>query len=118
MQITRMTTSKYYLLSLLGALVVAVGVLAVAPPAQAQILGEPTIDKECTPNPVQIGQQITCTIDVVAGTDTFITFSELQQVTDPFPAGLTVTGATQQQLDVDRDVVDTVTCTWRDRPVL
>ena len=99
MPITR-TRSKYYVLSVLGALVVALVVLAVAPSAQAQSEIDPNIDKECTPNPVQIGQQITCTIDVVAapGTSAFGSppLEEPIVVTDTFPAGLTVTGAIGQ----------------------
>lgn len=85
--------SKYHLLGLLGTLVVAGGLLllAPAPDTQAQVEPEPpTIDKECTPNPVQMGQQLTCTIDVEAALNTL---DEIQ-VTDNLPAGLKVTGAT------------------------
>jgi hypothetical protein len=83
--------TKYYLLSLFGALVVAFGVFAISPASEAQEeqppAAPPTIDKECTPNPVQVGQQITCTIDVVPAPST----ADLFRVTDPFPAGVTVT---------------------------
>jgi hypothetical protein len=64
------TRTRYYLLGVVG---VAFVVLALLPtPAQAQ--EAPSIDKECTPNPVQVGQQITCTIDVEAapGTGAFL----------------------------------------------
>ena len=92
MQVTR-TRSKYYLLSVLGALVLAVGVLAVAPSAQAQVVPEPpSIDKECTPNPVQVGQTLTCTIDVVPALNTLI----FVRVEDTLPDGLTVIGATSE----------------------
>jgi uncharacterized repeat protein (TIGR01451 family) len=92
-QLTGMRT-KYYLLSVV-AFVVAFVVLALLPtPAQAQ--EAPSIDKECTPNPVQVGQQITCTIVVEAapGTGAQVT------VTDMLPAGLTVTEATFLSLGV------------------
>ena len=71
---------------------VAVGVLTVSPSAQAQVAPEPTIDKECTPNPVQIGEQITCTIDVVPAPGTTGTVS----VMDTLPSSLTVTGANSE----------------------
>jgi hypothetical protein len=106
MQITR-TRTKYYLLSLLGALMVAGGVLALTPSARAQVTPPPpTIDKECSPNPVQIGEQLTCTIDVEPPdpqTDAIV------QVTDTLPAGVMLTGATQQQL-VDGSVDLTQPC--------
>jgi uncharacterized repeat protein (TIGR01451 family) len=104
--------TKYYLFSVL-ALVVAFVVLALLPsPAQAQQAPSkaPSIDKECTPNPVQVGQQITCTIvvETVTGTAALVT------VTDMLPAGLTVTEATFLSLGVlsgPCEVADnTVTC--------
>ena len=86
-------TTKYYVLSVLGALVVAFGVLAVAPSVQAQVQPPtpPSIDKECTPNPVQIGEQITCTIVVVPPPSAILGSAV---VTDKLPDGLRVTGAT------------------------
>ena len=95
MQITRMASTKYYLLSVLGALMVAVGVLTVSPSAQAQQQIDPlTVDKECNPNPVQVGDPLTCTIDVEPA---FPTVIQPFTLTDTFPAGVTVTGATLQQ---------------------
>ena len=91
MQITR-TRSKYYLLSLLGALMVAVGVLAVAPSAKAQNEIDPEVAKVCSPNPVQVGEQITCTIDVVPAPNTLVAV----RVEDTLPDGLTVIGATSE----------------------
>ena len=93
MPLTR-TRSKYYVLSVLGALVLAAGVLAVAPSAQAQNGIEPTIDKECTPNPILVGQQITCTIDLAAP-NTFA--ADVEVLTDTFPAGVRPIRATVQQ---------------------
>ena len=94
MQITWTTSTKYYLLSLLLALMVAVGVLTVSPSAQAQVVEppQPTIDKECTPNPVQVGQTLTCTIDVLPAPDTLVAV----RVEDTLPDGLTVIGATSE----------------------
>ncbi len=103
MQITR-TRTRYYLLSVLGALAVAVGVLAVAPSAQAQN-GPVTVDKACTPNPVQIGQDLTCTIDVEAAPGT----QAIVQVSDVFEAGVRPTEATLQQV-VNGVVVGTFRC--------
>jgi hypothetical protein len=87
---------KYLLLSLLFGLVVTGGVLAL-PASQEEAHAQvgptpPSIDKECTPNPVQRGQQITCTIDVVAAPNT----GAAVRVEDTFPAGLTVTDAAWQ----------------------
>ncbi len=106
MQITR-TRTKYYLLGVLGALVMAGGVLALAPSAQAQLVNTVTVDKECSPNPVQIGQPLTCTIDVEPA-EPFTSFVIF--VRDTLPTGVTVTGATQQQF-FDGVVVETVPCT-------
>lgn len=70
MQITR-TRTKYYLLSLLGTLLVAVGVLAVAPTIQAQTTdrdcragggGQICLEKTVSPNPGIVGQPITFTV--------------------------------------------------------
>jgi hypothetical protein len=88
---------KYLLLSLLFGLAVAGGVLALPASqeeAHAQVAPPeaPTIDKECTPNPVQVGGTITCTIDVVAAPNTGASVA----VSDTFPAGLTVTDAAWQ----------------------
>ncbi len=65
------TRTKHYLLSLLGALVVAGGVLALTPSAQAQQTPpqcSPSeslcIDKAVTPNPVQVGQTLTFEIEL------------------------------------------------------
>jgi fimbrial isopeptide formation D2 family protein len=95
MQITDKRTKYYLRILLLVALMVAGGVLVLLPSARAQVSPPPTIDKECSPNPVQIGEQLTCTIDVEpSDSQTFDTV----QVTDTLPAGVTVSGATQQQL--------------------
>ena len=95
MQLTGTMSTKYYLLSLLGALMVAVGVLTVSPSAQAQVEPPPpTIDKECTPNPVQVGQTLTCTIDVLPAPDTRVFVG----VEDTLPDGLTVTGAISEEI--------------------
>jgi hypothetical protein len=80
--------SKYYVLSVLGALVVALGVLAVAPSAQAQQEpppAPPTLDKECTPNPVHVGQTLTCsfTLTVDANSVANVLF-----FADTFPIGI------------------------------
>jgi uncharacterized repeat protein (TIGR01451 family) len=77
--------------------------------ARAQVTPPPpTIDKECSPNPVQIGEQLTCTIDVEPPDPQ--TFA-LVEVTDTLPAGvITVSEATQQQL-VNGVVVLTQPCT-------
>ena len=48
----------------------------------AATIGANHIDKECTPNPVQVGEQLTCTIDVVAAPGTQGTAA----VTDTLPA--------------------------------
>ena len=87
MPITR-TRTKYYVLSVLGALVIALGVLAVAPSAQAQEEQQPdppTLDKECTPNPVQVGQTLTCsfTVTLAPRSGTIVTF-----FADTFPSGI------------------------------
>lgn len=94
MQITS-TRTKLFLRILLVALMVAGG-LALIPSVRAQVTPPPpTIDKECSPDPVQIGEQLTCTIDVdPSESGTF----NIVEVTDTLPAGVTVTGATQQQL--------------------
>jgi len=92
--------TKHYLLVVLGALLVAAGVVASpSTSAQAQPTPQtfkPTINKECTPNPVQLGEQITCTIEVVPVTDPQLPNTLEVQVTDDLPDGLTVTGATPQ----------------------
>ncbi len=93
MQITGMRT-KYYLLSVV-AFVVAFVVLALLPtPAQAQGAPGIIIDKECTPNPVQVGEQITCTIDLEAAPRRIF----IVDFTDTFEAGVTPTEATLQIL--------------------
>jgi len=88
----------YHSLGLLVALVVAGGLLllvvpeppeATAQEGPIQALPAPAIDKECTPNPVQLGQELTCTIRVDANPGTTASV----QVTDPFPAALDVTDA-------------------------
>jgi len=97
--------SIYRLLVLLLALVVAGGILllmAETPNAQEtqeapttqDVPPLPSINKECTPDPVQLGQQLTCTIDVVAALKTGAVF----QVTDTLPSNLTVTKATAELL--------------------
>ena len=90
--------SIYRLLALLVALVVAGGLLLLlmAETPNAQETQEapttqggpplPSINKECTPDPVPLGQQVTCTIDVVAAPHTGAAF----QVTDTLPSNLTV----------------------------
>jgi hypothetical protein len=105
-QITR-TRSKYYLLSLLGALMVAVGVLAVAPStAQAQL--EASADKECTPNPVQIGEQLICTVEVVPPIPDQVALIFFE---DTFPVGITPTSATLTAVAGECEVVsNTVIC--------
>ena len=97
--------TKYYLLSLFGALVVGFGVFAISSASEAQVQPVPTIDKECTPNPVQIGEQVTCTIDVVAPPNTVAGV----RVTDTFPADLTVTEANWQFLR-DSDPLPSTPC--------
>ena len=101
------TMTKYYLLSFLSALVVGIGMLVVAPSAQAQQQPDPiTVDKECTPNPVQIGGQLTCIIDVEPASPQTLIFVEVR---DAFPAGIRPTVAKQEQF-VGDVVVDTVAC--------
>jgi hypothetical protein len=101
-----MTSTKYYLLSVLGALMVAVGVLIVAPSAEAQTALDPTVDKECTPNPVQVGEQITCTIDVLPAPNTLL----FVRVEDTLPDGLTVIGATSE-IQLGGESIDSIPCT-------
>ena len=88
--------TKHCLLVVLGALLAAAGVVASpSTSAQAQPIPDelkPTINKECTPNPVQLGEQIKCTIEVVPA----LRSTALVGVTDDFPDGLTVTGANPQ----------------------
>src|ERR671938_316212 len=92
---------KFHLLGLLVALVVGGGVLLLVPEppdAQAQLFPPPpppNVVKDCFPNPVQRGQQLTCVIEVTA-IPSKVAFV---QVTDPFPAALEVTGATYVVLD-------------------
>ena len=92
--------TKHCLLVVLGALLVAAGVVA-SPSTSAQAQPttnpfKPNITKECTPNPVQLGEQITCTIDVVPVTAPQPPNTLQVKVTDDFPDGLTVTEATPQ----------------------
>ena len=53
-------------------MVVAVSTLTMAPSGQAQSPDTP-IDQECSPNPIQVGEHLTCTIGVV---DPFATGSK------------------------------------------
>jgi uncharacterized repeat protein (TIGR01451 family) len=90
----------YHLLGLLLALVVGGGLLLLVPEpqdAQAQVAppAPPTVDKECTPNPVQVGQTLTCTIAVVPAPNTLLAV----RIEDTLPAGLTVLGATSEIID-------------------
>lgn len=106
------------LLSFVVAAVMAVGLLLVAaPPAQAQVAAEPPIiDKECSPNPVQVGQPLTCTIDLEVSPETVVAIVE--EVTDTFPTGVRPTSATLTQFVVGTPVFEepcevtgnTVTC--------
>ena len=109
--------SRYHLLGLRLALIVAGSLLLLVPEpreAQAQIFFAPPImDKECSPNPVLVGQHLTCTIDVEARPGTA---ASVDVVTDTFPAGikpirarLQVTGAFRQQ-DPCTVNGNTVTC--------
>ena len=106
MPVTR-TRIKYYLLSLLGTLVIALGVLAVAASAQAQQEpppAPPTLDKECTPNPVQVGQTLTCsfTVTLAPRSGTIVTF-----FADTFPSGIRPISVLDPRCMVDGQ---TVTC--------
>ena len=93
--LTTGTKTKYYFLILLGALVVAVGLLWVAPQVKAQAPAPITVSKVANPNPVQIGQPLTFTIDVEpASLRTFVPVV----ITDSVPTSAKVTGATEQRL--------------------
>jgi len=104
--ITR-TKTKYCFLSLLGASLVAAGLLWVAPQVIAQAAAPITVSKMASPNPVQIGQPLTFTIDVGPASPATL---EPVVVTDTVPGSAKVTGATQQQF-LNGAVVDTTPCT-------
>jgi len=108
---TSETKCRYHLLGLLMALVFVGGLLLLVPePPDAQAQVAPiTVDKECSPNPVGVGQPLTCTIDVLPSDPRGS--SDIIQVTDTLPDGVTVTGATQQQLQELGLVVSTQPCT-------
>jgi len=84
--------TKYYLLALLGALVVGGLLLVVAvPDSQARESSLPTMNKKCSPDPVRVGQRLTCTLDIGSAPLLFFPFVD---VTDTFPAGVRPTRAT------------------------
>ncbi|MGF1471559.1 MAG: hypothetical protein ACFB50_07445 [Rubrobacteraceae bacterium] len=85
---------------LFGALMIlmfAGGVLLGSSPALAQDTGgfsPPTIDKECTPDRIEVGETFTCTIDVLAARNTVAT----TRVTDTLPSSVRVISADSQFL--------------------
>ena len=85
------------------------GILVSAPESQAQVqpVEPPTLDKECTPNPVQVGQMLTCsfTLTVAPFSAAIVT-----SFADTFPSGIrpiSVSGSLGPSCMVDGQ---TVTC--------
>jgi uncharacterized repeat protein (TIGR01451 family) len=95
--------TKYYLLSVLGALAVAVGVMALATSAQAQTParecatfgnGQACLEKTVSPDPVTVGETINFTIRVT-NENTALTFNDPFLLVDTLPPGLQVVSVTQ-----------------------
>ena len=116
MPITR-TRTKYYVLSVLGALAVAVGVLALAPSAQAQTDGECApveggqfcIDKTVSPNPVSVGEPLTFTILLSNESQTTQVFVILG---DTLPPGVEFVSVTPEQDCTHTGAINHVECVF------